>query len=107
MSSAAEAELCALIVNCREAIQERIVLEKTGHKQPPTPMQTDNTTAIGMVNNNIFSKRLKSMDMIITWLRCRISQEQFLHYWKPGPTKLGDYSTKYHAAIHDLTLIPT
>ena len=31
MSSAAEAELCALYVNCREAIPSRIFLEEMGH----------------------------------------------------------------------------
>ena len=106
MSLAAEAELCALFVNCREAIPARIFLKERGHKQPQTSMQTDNTTVLGVVNNNIVSKRLKLMDMIINWLRCRISQEQFRHYWKPGPTNLGDYSTKHHTAIHDRTMIP-
>ena len=47
------------------------------------------------------------MDKRINWLQCRISQEKLCHYWKPGPTNLGDYSTKNHAAIHHSTLIPT
>ena len=63
MSSAAEAELGALFINCREAVPARHTLEEMGHKQPPTPMQTDNTTALGVVTNNIASKHLKSMDM--------------------------------------------
>ena len=53
-------------------------------------MQTDNTTALGVVNNNIVSKILKSMDMIINWLCCREALRQFHHYWKPGTTNLGD-----------------
>ena len=40
------------------------------------------------------------MDMKLHWLRCRIAQKQFRHYWKPGPTNLGDYITKHHASIH-------
>ena len=100
MSSAAEAKLGALFINCREAIPARHALEIMGHKQPPTPIQTDNTTALGVVNKNIASKRLKSMDMKLHWLRCRIAQKQFRHYWQPGPTNLGDYVTKHHAAIH-------
>ena len=63
MSSTAEAELGALFVNCKEAIPAQHALKAMGHKQPPTPMQTDNTTAHGVVTNNIASKRLKSMDM--------------------------------------------
>ena len=107
MSSAAEAELCALFINCREAVPEMTTLEEMGHKHPPTPMQTDNTTALGVVNNNIVSKKLKSMDMRINWLCCREDQRQFRHYWKPGPTNLGDYSTKHHTAIHHHTVRPT
>ena len=100
MSSAAEAELGALFINCREAIPARHALEEMGHKQPPTPMQTDNTMALGVVTNNIASKRLKSMDMKLHWLRCKIAQKQFRHYWQPGPTNLGNYVTKHHASIH-------
>ena len=93
MSSAAEAELGALYINCREAVPAQHVLEFMGHKQPPTPMQTDNTTALGVVNKNVM-KKLKSMDMKYHWLRCRISQMQFKHYWAAGSTNLGDYFTK-------------
>ena len=66
---AAEAEICELFINFREAIPARIVLEEMGHKQPPTPVQTDNTTALGVANNNIVSKKLKSMDMRINYLK--------------------------------------
>ncbi len=52
MSSAAEAKIGALYINCKEAIPARHTLEFLGHKQPPTPMQTDNTMALGVVNNN-------------------------------------------------------
>ena len=45
LSSAAEAEVGALFINCREAVPARHVLKFLGHKQPPTPMQTDNTSA--------------------------------------------------------------
>ena len=59
MSSAAESELSALFINCHEAIPAHYALEETGHNHPPTPMQTDNTTALGMVTSNIASRRLK------------------------------------------------
>ena len=107
MSSAAEAKLFALFINYYEAVPAIIIPEEMGHKQPPTPMQSDNTTALGMVNDNIVSKKLKLMDMRINWLRCRSAQKQFRHYWKPGPTNLGNYSTKQHAAIHHHTLRTT
>ena len=107
MSSAAEAELAALFINCQEAVPARHALEEMGHKQPPTPVQTDNTTAHGVVTNNIASKRLKSMDMRLHWLRYRATQGQFRHFWKPGATNLGDNPSKHHAAIHHRTIRPT
>jgi hypothetical protein len=48
VSSAAEAELAALFHNGKEACPIRISLEELGHPQPPTPIQTDNSTAAGM-----------------------------------------------------------
>jgi hypothetical protein len=99
MSSAAEAEVGALYINCREAVPARQTLEFLGHAQPPTPIQTDNTTALGVVNNNVM-KKLKAMDMKFHWLRDRISQKQFRHYWAPGSDNKGDYVTKHHPPVH-------
>jgi hypothetical protein len=99
MSSAAEAEIGALYINCKEAIPAQHTLEYLGHEQPPTPMQTDNITALGVVNNNVM-KKLKSMDMKYNWLRCRINQCQFHHYWAAGKSINADYVTKHHAPIH-------
>jgi hypothetical protein len=56
MSPVAEAKIGALYINFREAVPARHVLEFMGHKQPPTPMQTDNTTALGVVNKNVMKK---------------------------------------------------
>ena len=100
ISYTAEAELGDLFINCREAIPSHHALKSMGQEQPPTPMQTNNTTAHGVVTNNIASKRLNSMDMKLHWLRCRIYQKQFRHYWQPIPNKLGNYVTKHHAEIH-------
>jgi len=106
MSSAAEAELGALYINCREAIPARQLLEEMGHEQPPTPMQTDNSTALGVVTNTIQPKRTKAMDMRFHWLRCRARQKQFRTYWRAGPTNTGDYVTKHHAASHHRNVRP-
>jgi hypothetical protein len=71
MSLAAEAEVGALYyINCREAIPAHHTLKFMGHSQPPTPMQTENTTALCIINNNII-KKLKAMDMKYHWLRDR------------------------------------
>ena len=81
----AEVELRDPLINFREAIPARHAHKAMGHEQPPTPMQTDNTTAHGVVTNNIASKRLISMDMKLHWLPCRISPKPFRHYWQPRP----------------------
>jgi hypothetical protein len=100
MSSAAEAELGALYINAREAIPIRQLLTEMGHKQPKTPIETDNSTAFGVVNNNIQPRRTKAMDMRFHWLRCREAQQQFKFYWRPGKHNRADYWTKHHCAAH-------
>ncbi len=106
MSSAAEAELGGLYINSREAVPLRHLLHEMGHTQPPTPIQTDNSTALGVVNNTIQPKRTKAMDMRFYWLRDRENQEQFRTYWKAGPSNRGDYVTKHHPAIHHQSVRP-
>ena len=86
MSSAAEAELGAMYINARKAVEERIILEEMGHKQPATPVQVDNSTAEGIINKRVQPKRTKAMDMRFHWLRDRSMQKQFRFYWRPGPT---------------------
>jgi hypothetical protein len=77
MPSAAEAELGALYINARKAIPQCQTLAEMGHKQPPTPMQTGNSTALRVVNNNVQPQCAKAMDMQFHWLRCRKAQHQF------------------------------
>jgi len=100
MSSATEAELAALYIMAREAVYIRIILEEMGHKQQPTPLQTDNSMADGVVNGKITPKRTKAMDMRFHWLRDRECQEQFRIYWRPGKLNYADYWTKHHQAKH-------
>ena len=100
MSSAAEAEFAALYINARAVIPQRHLLNELGHPQPPTPIQIDNSTALGVVTNIIQPKRTKAMDMRFHWLRCRENQKQFRTYWRAGATNLADYVTKHHPAIH-------
>jgi hypothetical protein len=51
MSLAAEAKLGALYNNAKDAVYLRQILDKMGHPQPKTPIQTDNMTAEGVINN--------------------------------------------------------
>jgi hypothetical protein len=96
MLSAAEAELGALYLNAKEAVYLRQILTELGHPQPQTPIQADNLTAEGVINNKIQPKRTKAMDMRFHWLRGRKAQGQFRIYWRPGKTNLADYFTKHH-----------
>eukprot|EP00956_Cyclotella_meneghiniana_P024798 scaffold50421_cov81-Cyclotella_meneghiniana.AAC.3 len=100
MSSATEAELAALFIMAREAVYIRSVLEELGHKQPPTPIQTDNSMAEAVVNGKVQPKRTKAMDMRFHWLRDRENRNQFKIFWRPGKTNLADYWTKHHPAKH-------
>eukprot|EP00804_Cyclotella_cryptica_P018370 CCRYP_015487-RA/>CCRYP_015487-RA protein AED:0.13 eAED:0.11 QI:0/0/0/1/0/0.5/2/0/1281 len=101
MSSAAEAEMGALYINARKAVEERQILEEMGHPQPPTPIQTDNSTAEGIINSRVQPKRTKAMDMRFHWLRDRaVNQQQFRFYWRPGTLNLADYFTKHHPPAH-------
>eukprot|EP00956_Cyclotella_meneghiniana_P007284 scaffold9923_cov20-Cyclotella_meneghiniana.AAC.2 len=104
MSSATEAELAALYIMAREAVYIRIILEEMGHKQPPTPIQTDNAMAEGVINSKITPKRTKAMDIRFHWLRDRECQEQFRFYWRPGKTNYADYWTKHHLPSHHVNM---
>ena len=63
MSSATEAELAALYIVAREAVCIRIILEELGHKQPPTPLQTDNSMAEAVINGKVQPNITKAIDM--------------------------------------------
>ena len=82
MSSAAESELGDLYIVAREAACIIIVLQKLVHKQPRTPMQNDNSTVEGVINNKTQLKRTKSMGMQFYWLRDRECQKRSLYIGK-------------------------
>ena len=102
LSSAAEAELAGLFHNAKEACPMRITLEELGHPQPPTPLQTDNSTACGIANDTVKQRRSKAIDMRFYWIRDRVRQNQFFIYWRKGSINLADYFTKHHAPVHHI-----
>ncbi len=77
MSLAAKAKLGALYINTRKALPCQTLLEEMGHKQPPTPIKTNNSTALGVVTNNILPRCTKVMDMHFWWLCDCNNQEHF------------------------------
>ena len=51
LASASEAELAAMFENAQMGAIIRATLWDLGHKQPPTPLRTDNTTAAGIFHD--------------------------------------------------------
>ena len=100
MSSASEAEIGATFLNAKYALSIFTTLEELGYTQPPTPMQVDNTTAVG------FEKRYYRVETVKVYLHALLL-DQGLH--PPGPIQylLGsrkhqprDYHTKHHSLFH-------
>ena len=100
MASAAEAEYGALFLNGQAAVPIRTTLTEMHNHQPPTPIQVDNSTAVGIAHKSIKQKRSKAVDMRFHWIQDRILQEHFNVFWKPGPTNLGDYHSKHQPTPH-------
>ena len=103
MTSAAKAELGGLFINTREAVYIRQILQELGHQQPRTPIQTNNTTAEGIINNKIQPKQMKAI-MRFHWLHDCKAQGQFCIHWRPGKMNLADYFTKHHPPLHHVNV---
>ena len=99
MASAAEAEMAELYITAKNMVPLRNTLIEMGWTQPQTPIQTDNSTAVGLTNIIIVNKATKSADMKLWWLRDRESQEQFRYYWAPRSENEVYYSTKHRPPI--------
>jgi hypothetical protein len=100
LSSATEAEMGALFYNAKDAAWLRTTLEDLGHPQPPTPIQTDNACAAGIINDTVKQRRSKAIDMRFYWVRDRVRQNQFIVHWRKGTDNLADYFTKHHSPSH-------
>jgi hypothetical protein len=106
MSSAAEAEIGALYHNAKEATVIRTTLAEMGHPQPATPIETDNSTACGIMNRTVKQVRSKAIDMRFYWVRDRVEQGHFRIYWAPGVKNIADYFTKHHSPAHHRYMRP-
>ena len=106
MSSAMEAEVGAAYETAREACPIRATLEEMGHQQPPTPLQVDNSAAVGFANSHIKHRRSKAIDMRFHWVADRVKQGQFVVYWTPGDQNWADYVTKHHPPSHQQIMRP-
>ena len=107
MSSASEAEMAALYYGCKVAAPLRTTLEELGHYQPrPTPVTTDNITALGLTMGTMTPKASKSMDQRFHWLKCRNAQRQFQYLWRKGILNRADYANKHHHPKHHQLVRP-
>jgi hypothetical protein len=104
LASAAEAEIAAVFYNAQDACALQVTHTDLGHPQPPTPIQTDKKCAQGIISGTVKQKRSKAIDMRFYWLCDRVSQEQLLVHWDPGPSNHGDYFTKHHPPSHHQTM---
>jgi hypothetical protein len=100
MSSAAKAEVGTLYTTAKEMPPLRQTLIEIGWPQPCTPIQTDNSTAIGVTNLTIITSKTKSVYLRLWWLHCQESQQQFHYYWDKGSNNWVDYHTKHHPPIY-------
>ncbi len=78
MASANESELAALFITAREMIPHRQTLIAMSWPQPKRPIQTNNSTAVGVTNKTIVPHRVKKMDMQFWWLHCCTSKINFI-----------------------------
>jgi hypothetical protein len=104
LSSESEAEIGALYENTKKAAILRVTLE--GYPQPATLVQTDNSTACGIANENIKQQRSRAIDMPFYWVCDRVRQGQFNIYWKLGKVNLADNYTKHHSTTHHQKVRP-
>jgi hypothetical protein len=74
VASVAKSEVGACFHNAQSGAALRVTLTELGHKQPPTPLRTDSSTAFGILNETIKQKQSKAMDMIYHWLTDRVRQ---------------------------------
>ena len=77
-----------------------------GHRQPGTPMPTDNTAAHSVVTNTVKPKRTKDMDMHFHCLWCRDAKGQLRYYCRQGSQNWADYWTKHLPAPHHINMQP-
>jgi hypothetical protein len=106
VASAAEAELGALFLNCKEGVILRLILAELGHRQPPTPIHCDNKTATGIANDTVKKQRSRSMEMRFFWVGDQVKRQFFDVKWHPGQENLADYFTKHFDSKHHQAVRP-
>ena len=106
MFSITEAEAVRLFHNAKDGVTLRIAFAEMGHPQPATPIQTDNSNATGIANENVKQQNSKAMDMRFYWVQYCVHQKHFIIYWRPGEKNLSGNFTKHFTAAHHQQIRP-
>ena len=106
MAFAMEAEIGAAFVNTRQSVPIATTLEEPGHDQNPIPIQLDNKSAVGIINDTMTQRQTKPMDMRFYWLKDKKTQKYSKISWKKGSTNKVDYPTKHHPTKHHQAVRP-
>ena len=94
VSSEAEYETCGISNNGKTSIGMRSDLITLDHKQPATPLKTDNSMTEGFINSMMKPKHSRIWDMKLHWLRNKEVLEQMRVYWDKLTNNEADYFTK-------------
>ena len=103
VSLASEADMTALFLTAKEMVPLRHTITEMGWTQSPYPVQSDNSTEIGMTNCTLIPIKSKSWDLRLNWIRRREAQNHFRLYLDKGTNNNGDYSSKHHPYIYQET----
>jgi hypothetical protein len=106
VTSAAEAELGALFLNCKQATIFHLTLKEMGHPQPPIPINCNNSTAVGITNNTIKCQRSRSMELQFFWVADAVTQGKFDIKYFPRKENLADCQSKHHTGTHHIAVRP-
>jgi hypothetical protein len=72
VTSAVEAKLSTLFLNCKEGMIFHLTLKELGYQQPNTPIHCVNATTVGIAKNTFKQQCSRSMKMQYFWVcdRC-------------------------------------
>ena len=107
VASVAESECSGVFNNAQEALVISRIATALNHKQKPTPLKTDNSTAYGYVSSSMRNKRSKAWDMRFHWLRQDALKKFLKVFWDRGSNNHADYYTKHHSPSHHKETRPT
>ncbi len=93
-------------INCKHTTIFWLNLEEMSHPQPPTPINCDNSTMVGIVNNTVKHQCSQSLEMRFFWVADAVEAGKFDIKYYPGKENLGKYQSKHHIGAHHIAVCP-